>query len=96
MTADGAHRAPLQHRALYRGSNDIELRHQFPELRGIERLCSIAKGGLRRVMDLNQKTIRAGCDGSARHRRDFISAAGTMRRIDEYGKVRQLFDNGNR
>ena len=57
----------LHHGALDRGRDDVELRHQFAELRRIERLRPVTQCGFRSVMDFDQKSVGPGRNGSARH-----------------------------
>ena len=47
-------------------------------------------------MNLDQKTIRTRGHSRARHRRNLVPTAGSMRRIGDDRKMRQLFDHRNR
>src|SRR5438067_6658750 len=44
----------------------------------------------------DQKTISASGDRRASHRRDFVSPACSVRRIDQNRKMRQFLDDRNR
>src|SRR5215813_13143899 len=73
--------------------NNSELCHQLRESFGFEGLSAIGKRMLRIVVHFDQQTVRTRGDRSARHRRNFVAPAGSVRRISPHRQMRKFLDN---
>src|SRR5580700_12282978 len=66
--------------------------HQLLELRGVQRLRAVRERVRRIRVNLDEESVRAGCEACHGDRRDETRDSDRMRRIDDYRKVRHVFE----
>src|SRR5690242_21036605 len=70
-----------------------ELRHHLAEARDRERLRAVADRFFRTGMDLDEYAIRPDRDRGFGKRGNQAAFAGSVARVNDYGKMRQLIEN---
>src|SRR5215475_309087 len=82
-----------RHAAADGRSDNPKLRHQLSERFWLERLRAVGKRMLWIVVYFDEQTVRTRGDRSARHRWNFVAAAGSVRRIAPHRQMRKFLDN---